>query len=1096
MRRNEQARAGRPSPGFLTGEGEMVALIRSKDWSRTPLGPIENWPQSLRTTVSLCLASNFPINIIWGAGHTQIYNDGYRVVCGEVHPRALGEAYTETWASAWPAVGPPFERALAGETSFLENQRMFLFRNGYLEETFFTFSLSPIREESGAIGGLFHPVAETTAAMLAERRTRLLRDLNARIADARSTEEVFHSALAVLAEFPLDLPFVGFYRLSPDGESFDFVGQTGCHAGAPLLPQVLSVGDADPWPLPEILTASAPFFVTGLREKLLGTSCGPYEEAPDAAFVLPIVALGRKAPVALAITGASARLPLDQGYRDFFGLLSAATAAGFAHARAYEEEQARVEALAQIDRAKTAFFSNVSHEFRTPLTLLIGPIEDALDDFVAGLPEIQRGRIDMARRNGLRLLKLVNALLDFARIEAGRAQASFEPVDLAAATSELAGHFRSACEMAGLSLTVDCPPLGQPVFVDRDMWEKIVLNLLSNAFKFTMTGGIDVELRMASNRAQLTVRDTGTGIAAEEIPRLFERFHRVAGSQGRTYEGTGIGLALVQELVALHGGSIWADSAPGLGSAFHVSLPLGDSHLPAEQIRVAPQLAGTAVRAEVFVEEALRWLPDSPERACREHTTVAGMIDPFGDQDRPPLVLLADDNSDMRDYVSRILAAAGCAVTLAADGEAALAAIRGPICPDLIVSDVMMPRLDGFGLLKALRADPAIAGVPLILLSARAGEEARLEGLAAGADDYVVKPFSGRELVARVEGALRLARLRREKADAERRIVERALDLTEDRLSLALDSARMGSWDWDLETDTLEWNPTCRAIFGVGADRQMTFAIFLELLVPEDRERIVALCGQVLDPAVRAPYDAEYRVLWPDGSIHWILARGKAYFFRGRAVRFIGAVIDVTRQKEAEIHLRVMVNELSHRVKNTLAVVQSITEQTFRSGAALGDVRQDLAGRLQALADTHTLLTQSNWQSVDLASLIGRCVGHLVPERDARFRSEGPEVGLKPKAALALGLVVHELGVNAMKHGAWSVDGGMVTCRWSVMDGHIRIEWSETGMTGLEPPARRGFGSQLINQAIAYDIAGEARLTWRPEGLLYELKAPVGSGLS
>ena len=214
---------------FLVGDGEMATLIRSRDWTNTPLGLIESWPQSLRTTVSLCLGSNFPINIVWGPQHTQIYNDGYRVVCGEGHPAILGMNYTVTWASAWPAIGEPFARALAGETSFLENQRMFLRRNGYLEETFFTFSLSPIHDETGGIGGLFHPVTETTPSMLGERRTRALRDLTSRLSAAKSVDEI------------LSLPSIPL-RYSP----------STCHSCCSTSWNSAATGDSatDWWPIP------------------------------------------------------------------------------------------------------------------------------------------------------------------------------------------------------------------------------------------------------------------------------------------------------------------------------------------------------------------------------------------------------------------------------------------------------------------------------------------------------------------------------------------------------------------------------------------------------------------------------------------------------------------------------------------------------------------------------------------------------------------------------------------------------------------------------------------------------------------------------
>ena len=414
------------------------------------------------------------------------------------------------------------------------------------------------------------------------------------------------------------------------------------------------------------------------------------------------------------------------------------------------------ERLLELDRAKTTFFSNVSHEFRTPLTLMLGPIEEALGE-AASLPPAQRERLEVVHRNALRLLRLVNSLLDFSRIEAGREQARFQPMDLAALTAALASNFRSACERAGLDLVVDCPPLDAPVYVDPDMWEKIVLNLLSNAFKFTLRGGVTVALHKAGAMAELVVRDTGVGIPAHELPRIFERFHRIEGQPGRTYEGTGIGLALVDELVKLHGGAIIATSIPEQGAEFRITIPLGSAHLPRDQT-YEPTSVLTQSSASAFVEEALRWLPDQAGVRPPRSPEKSGLAQMEG----KPRVLVADDNADMRAYVAGILARGGYVIEAVEDGAAALAsARRGPL-PDLILTDVMMPRLDGFALLRGVRADPAMEGLPVILLSARAGEEARIEGLAAGADDYLTKPFGARELRARIDGAIRLARLRRD----------------------------------------------------------------------------------------------------------------------------------------------------------------------------------------------------------------------------------------------------------------------------------------------------------------------------------------------
>ncbi len=745
---------------WLTGGGEMGRLVRSMDWSKTPLGPIESWPQSLRTTVSLCLASNFPISLVWGPHHVQIYNDGYWPICGGKHPHSVGQDFSVCWASAWPVIGKAFERALAGETSYLENQRMFLDRHGYLEETFFTFSFSPIRDETGRVGGLFHPVTETTAKMLGERRARALRDLAARTAKARTSEEALEFAAQALSEHNLDVPFALFYLLDANSASAELI------AGTASLPEALAIRatnleESAVWPLLDVVRTQQVVEVDDLTVRCGKFSCEPYPEPPKTALLLPITPPGSTHPIGIMVAGVSARLPLNDLYRSFYDLTVAAVIAAVANARAYEEERRRAEALAEIDRAKTEFFSNVSHEFRTPLTLMLGPLEDALAEREHPLPQAQRERIDTAQRNGLRLLKLVNALLDFARIEGGRVQAHYQPTDLAALTIDLANTFRSAVQRAGLTLTLECPSLPEPLYIDREMWAKIVLNLLSNAFKHTFQGGITVRLTWLDGAAQLTVEDSGVGIPTDQIPQLFRRFHRVKGAQSRTHEGTGIGLSLVQELVHSHSGLIRVESELGKGSRFIITLKTGSAHLPADQIGQADDDITGGRAAAAYVEEALHWLPTQPgagagEPYFLEAEAPKAPCSPAGPR---PRILWADDNADMRHYVTRILGGS-YEVLAVPDGRAALeAALSAP--PDLVLSDVMMPGLDGFGLLKALRADERTRQLPVILLSARAGEEASVEGLDAGADDYLVKPFSARELKARVRAHLELARQRR-----------------------------------------------------------------------------------------------------------------------------------------------------------------------------------------------------------------------------------------------------------------------------------------------------------------------------------------------
>ncbi|HEY9823963.1 MAG TPA: ATP-binding protein [Stenomitos sp.] len=438
---------------------------------------------------------------------------------------------------------------------------------------------------------------------------------------------------------------------------------------------------------------------------------------------------------------------------------------------AREQERQRAESLAELDRAKTAFFSNVSHEFRTPLTLSLAPLQDALNDRTHPLDPVHRERLELVHRNSLRLLKLVNTLLDFSRIEAGRMEAVYEPTDLATFTADLSSVFRSAIERAGLQLSVDCPPLPEPVFVDREMWEKIVLNLLSNAFKFTFQGVITVRLRPTEgNQVVLQIQDTGTGIGLEHLPHLFERFYQVRSTQARTHEGAGIGLALVHELVRLHHGTIEVDSTLGVGTCFTVTLPLGTKHLPSDHLQgnsdrpSVRTLAASSMRASTYGLEAERWV-------AQEHEGKTVMPPPTSSvapASPSARVLVVDDNADMREYLTRILSE-HIQVEAVADGATALAMAQAQV-PDLILSDVMMPSLDGFELLEALRADPRTREIPIILLSARAGEEAIIEGLEAGADDYLIKPFSAQELLSRITAHLQIAQLRSEALQQERTI--------------------------------------------------------------------------------------------------------------------------------------------------------------------------------------------------------------------------------------------------------------------------------------------------------------------------------------
>jgi GAF domain-containing protein len=413
--------------------------------------------------------------------------------------------------------------------------RLFVDRYGFLEETWFTFSFSPITDESGDIAGLFHPVTELTGQSLAARRLKVLRDLAAVTGKCTSAQEVVDAAVALFGESNLDLPFVAFYLLDDGGRMARQVARSGLPAETPLCPAEvdLQAPAGQHSAMAEAVRCGEARPVDDVSGRLGGASVGPYPEVPCSAMILPILLPGLAHPAGVIVAGVSARLRMNDEYGDFLNRVAATVASGLANARAHEDERRKAAALAAIDRAKTAFFSNVSHEFRTPLTLMLGPLEDELQEHDPPLTPLRRERIEIAHRNSLRLLKLVNGLLDFSRLEAGRVQALYEPSDLSALTADLASCFRSAVERAGLEFVVECPPLPQPIYVDREMWEKIVLNLLSNALKHTFAGAIRVSTAMQAGAAELTVEDSGVGIAADDIPRLFQRFQRIKGAASR-----------------------------------------------------------------------------------------------------------------------------------------------------------------------------------------------------------------------------------------------------------------------------------------------------------------------------------------------------------------------------------------------------------------------------------------------------------------------------------------------------------------------------------------------------------------------------------
>jgi signal transduction histidine kinase len=1083
--------ASGPDLSFLAGGGEMGARMRALDWSCTPLGAPEQWPQSLRTIVRVMLDSRYAMWMLWGPELTFFCNDAYLPTLGLKGTWVLGSRSDKVWEEIWSDIGPRITQVLKrGQATWDEALLLFLERSGFPEETYHTFSYSPVYNDESRIAGMLCVVTEVTERVIGERRLRALRDLASRPVGEDGVEGVEQSCrrlCAVLSQYPLDTPFAALYLIDADGKKARNVARTS-RLSAQLLPDELG-RDGTLWPIAALMGNQAPQELQRLPRLGVHIPAGPWPDPVQRALLLPIKGSGQEGLVGFLIVGTSPRRPFDEAYRSFLDLVAGQMATAIADAQAFEAQRRRAEALAEIDRAKTTFFSNVSHEFRTPLTLMLGPVEETIAD--PRLPPESRERLLLAQRNSLRLLKLVNSLLDFSRIEAGRVQACYESTDLAAFTRDLASTFRSAIERAGLRYRVECDELAQPVYIDREMWEKIVLNLLSNAFKFTLSGEIAVRLHREGNGAVLEIADTGVGIAEKEIPRLFERFHRVEGSQARTHEGSGIGLALVQELVKLHGGTVDVASAPARGTTFRVRLRFGSAHLPAERIIAQASPASTVTGAQVFVQEALRWLPDASSSTSSEVTALTQAPTVAADQRFAATfgarIILADDNADMRAYVRELLSPI-YAIEAVADGEQVLAAARRQR-PDLIISDVMMPRLDGFALLAALRGDPALASVPIVLLSARAGEEARIEGLDAGADDYLIKPFSSRELIARVGALLELTALRRQAEQALRRRTEQFQTL--------LNEAPLGVYLIDAGFRILEMNPTAFASFGaipdlIGSDFEQilrkrwpaeradeVLRRFRHTLATGEPHVVPEYIGERLDRRVIEYYEWQInRITLPDGDF------GVVCYFRDISAHVLArkALQAADRQKDEFLAM------LAHELRNPLAPLRNASELLTSAGRdeartqfSVHVIKRQVTQLTRLVDDLLDVsrITQGRieltLEPLDLAAVISQALEAVEPVlRDKRHRvsvqaSERP-LDVNGDSARLVQCISNVLA-NAAKY---TDPDGEIAVRWYAQGSMAVIDITDNGM---------GIPAELLPRIFDLFVQGDRALDRSQGGL-------------
>jgi len=1044
----------------------MAQRMCELDWSRSPLGPVESWPQALRTQVSTCLDCAFPIIIWWGPELVILYNDEYSPMLGPTkHPSALGERGAKVWAEIWDVIEPMLSQVLKRGEATRSRDLLLHINRGYLEEAYFSFSYSPIHLENGEVGGVFCPVIETTGKVIGERRLRTLRDLAAKCKGSVREDFVYQSASEVLASNPQDLPFVIIYGIDDEQSVASLKATAGISPGDFAAPQRVELKTDEPgiWSLAAVAHSGETLQLRDLEKAFDRLPTGAWKVPVNSALVLPVLLPGEDRPRAIIVAAVSPMRALDEDYRTFFGLIATQIASGSADAQALEAARQRAEALAEIDRVKTTFFNNVSHEFRTPLTLMLGPLEELAESAKNILPKESNAILDVAHRNCLRLLKLVNNLLDFSRIEAGRVDASYEATDLAAMTLELASTFRSAIEKAGLRLTVNCIdlPKGETAYVDRDMWEKIVLNLLSNAFKFTFEGEITVTLGLRGEYIELAVTDTGIGISEAELPKLFERFHRVKNARARTLEGSGIGLALVQELVRLHGGEVTVQSLQGKGSSFIATIKRGREHLPGDRIGVARSLTSTHTGTEGFVEEALRWLPERGEGATELPEIIPEMpLIPSVKSSAQAHILLADDNADMRGYLQRLLSR-DYVVTAVADGEAALTCI-GLDLPDLVLTDVMMPKLDGFGLLAAIRGNEHTRSLPVIMLSARAGENSLIEGLSAAADDYLTKPFSARELLARVASQLQLATVRRQ--------TEHLLRLHSGQFETLVNQAPLGVYLVDADFRIIQVNPVALPVFGdikggvMGRDFDEIIHFLWEKKYADEIVRIFRTTLETGAPYI-TPEQTEFRI---DRGIteyyEWRVDRitlpdnryGLVCYFRDISSHVItrAALEDADRRKDE------FLATLAHELRGPLAPMRNTLEILKRSGrddeqqTAASDILERQLGQLTRLVDDLLDVSRISRNSIELRKdrvELGSIVHYAVETCSPLIQSLGHRmtVSLPPDPIyldadlIRLAQVVGNLLHNACKY---TEPGGQIWLTAERKGSQVVISVKDTGI--------------------------------------------------
>lgn len=702
----------------LERHGEMGRRFVEFDWAATEMGPLDGWPIELQVAVDMCLRTLFPTSMRVGESLRMIYNDASREIYGAARFQdALGRPGLLVWPETATQVGDLIATVKAtGRPYFFADRPLYLNRAVESEECYFTLCFSAVTDADDAVLAVVSTFVETTRQVLAERRLSTLARLGRAVSQSGTEADLARAALPVLAENAADHPAGSLYR-----------APRAADAAAVSLVEFGVVEDADA--------------VLELVESCRSTGTVQHDGTLHA---FPITAPEQQSPNHVLVLRHNDARPWDAELETYLGLVATTIGAALIDRGELWAERRQVARAAALDAAKAAFFAGVNHELRTPLSLISAPIESLFERRDEFTPEVAR-QLEFVRSNAARLARMVDAMLDFSRMEAGRLVPDLESADVSEQVRTMVASFAPAMEQAGLRFVVDVPDLSQPALVDADFLERIVLNLLSNAVKFTADGTVELRLSEQDGHYRIEVSDTGPGIDVEDHERIFARFERIAPPAGaRAPWGAGIGLAMVRQLTELLGGTVRLHSVLGEGSTFTVTLPF----VPPTE----PGQAGQSVtprRVESFLSELER----PAERAA-------------GADDGRPRLLIVEDDGQMAGFLADSLADS-YEVEIAGNGEAGLAAVRANR-PDIVLSDVAMPGMDGVELVRRIRTDPALRELPVLLLSARTDEQASGSGLSGGADDYIGKPFRITDVRDRLAAHLSRARERNLDADWRR----------------------------------------------------------------------------------------------------------------------------------------------------------------------------------------------------------------------------------------------------------------------------------------------------------------------------------------